>query len=51
MAEGLHAALSVAEVVVEHAGDEVAVLELDLATTLELAAAVLASLEPGIRHQ
>ena len=37
-----------AEVVVEDARDEVAVLELDLAATLELAAAVLASLEPEI---
>ena len=46
VAEGLHAALAVAEVVVEHARDEVAVLELDLTPPLELAVAVLASLEP-----
>ena len=46
VAEGLDAAVAVAEVVVEDARDEVAVLELDLAATLELAAAVLASLEP-----
>ena len=50
VAECLHAALSVAEVVVEHARDEVAVLELDLPPPLELAVAVLAPLEPGIRH-
>ena len=48
VAEGLDAAVAVAEVVVEDARDEVAVLELDLAATLELAAAVLASLEPEI---
>ena len=48
VAEGLDAAVAVAEVVVEDARDEVAILELDLAATLELAAAVLASLEPEI---